>query len=119
MASAAITTAFIPVNDPPAAARWYSETLGLDIQASNAFSAVLGSGTGGPSLTLLGPESGIRAAPGLRWATCNFMVDNLAGKHAELERQGMRVGAVEGSPDVCLFFTFEDDDGNTLLLTDR
>jgi catechol 2,3-dioxygenase-like lactoylglutathione lyase family enzyme len=119
MSSIAITTAFIPVKDPSAAARWYSEVLGLDIQTSNTFSAVLGSGAGSTSLTLLGPDSGIRATPGLKWATCNFRVENLAGKRAELEQRDIPVGAVEGSPDVCLFFTFQDTDGNTLLLTDR
>ncbi|WP_307073356.1 VOC family protein [Arthrobacter pascens] len=119
MSSAMITTAFIPVSDPSVAARWYSQILGLDILALDNWSAVLGDGAGSTSLTLLGPESGIKATPGLKWATCNFLVQNLAGKRAELERQGIPVGAVEGSADVCLFFTLADPDGNTLLLTDR
>lgn len=118
MASIAITTAFIPVSDPPTAARWYSETLGLELASSNPASAVLESGTGA-SLTLLGPASGIKAVPGLPWATCNFKVQDLPGKHAELRQSGMPVGAVQGSPDVCRFFTMADPDGNTLLVTDR
>ena len=39
--------------------------------------------------------------------------------HARLEDSGVPVGSIAGAPDVCLFFTAQDPDGNTLLLTDR
>jgi hypothetical protein len=71
------------------------------------------------SITLLGPDSGIKVTPGLKWATCNFLVENLHEKHAALQRQGIQTSDVEGSPEICLFFTLQDPDGNTLLLTDR
>lgn len=118
MTGTAITTAFIPVRNPESAAGWYSRALGLTIAGANTFSAVL-SGGGTASVTLMGPDSGIKAEPGLAWATCNFLVDDLAGTRARLAENGVPVGPVGGSPDVCLFFTAEDPDGNTLLLTDR
>ncbi|MDJ0455739.1 VOC family protein [Arthrobacter sp. NQ7] len=118
MTGTAITTAFIPVRNPQAAAAWYSRVLGLSIAEAGSFSAVL-TGGGTASVTLMGPDSGIQASPGLRWATCNFRVVDLAGTHARLEDSGVPVGSIAGAPDVCLFFTTQDPDGNTLLLTDR
>jgi len=118
MPGTAITTAFIPVRNPQAAAEWYSRTLGLTIAETNTFSAVL-SGGGTASVTLMGPDSGIRAQPGLAWATCNFLVDDLEETRTRLAENGVAVGAIAGAPDVCLFFTAKDPDGNTLLLTDR
>jgi catechol-2,3-dioxygenase len=118
MPGTAITTAFIPVRNPHAAADWYRRFLGLSVAEANTFSAVL-TAAGTASVTLMGPDSGIKAAPGLAWATCNFMVDDLTGTHAVLAESGVPVSAIEGSPEVCLFFTAQDPDGNTLLLTDR
>lgn len=118
MPGTAITTAFIPVRDPQVAAHWYSRMLGLTVADANRFSALL-AGSGTASVTLMGPGSGIQVSPGLSWATCNFTVDDLDAKRAELAEQGVPVGSITGSPDVCLFFTAKDPDGNTLLLTDR
>jgi catechol 2,3-dioxygenase-like lactoylglutathione lyase family enzyme len=116
-----ISTAFIPVADPAAAARWYSRVLGLQIHSVEEWSAVLrpGGGAGSPSLTLLGPASGIPAKPGLAWATCNFVAADLNQARSDLEGYGCEPSAVEGSPEICRFFTIQDPDGNTLLITDR
>jgi catechol 2,3-dioxygenase-like lactoylglutathione lyase family enzyme len=113
-----ITTAFIPVRDPQSAAAWYSRVLGLEIADAGSFSAVL-TGGAGTSVTLMGPDSGIAATPGLAWATCNFRVDGLTAKHGELAGRGVPVGPIEGAEEVCLFFIATDPDGNKLLLTDR
>ena len=118
MPGTAITTAFIPVRNPQAAAGWYSRMLGLTVGQASDFSAVL-SAAGTASVTLMGPDSGIKAQPGLAWATCNFLVDDLEETRARLAENGAAVGAIAGGPDVCLFFTAQDPDGNTLLLTDR
>ena len=118
MPGTAITTAFIPVRDPRAAAGWYGNLLGLTVAHADNFSAVL-SAAGTASVTLMGPDSGIKAEPGLPWATCNFLVDDLEGTRARLAADGVPVGSIDGAPDVCLFFTAQDPDGNTLLLTDR
>lgn len=119
MSSIAVTTAFIPVHNPAAAALWYSEMLDLEILTTNNSSAVLGPTAGTTSITLLGPDSGIKVRPGLEWATCNFLVEDLYEKRATLQRLGVQTSELEGSADVCLYFTLQDPDGNTLLLTDR
>jgi predicted enzyme related to lactoylglutathione lyase len=121
MTSVRIGTAFVPVRDPAAAAPWYGRALGLAVQSVDEWSAVLrsGDGAGGASLTLLGSASGIRAAPGLPWATCAFTVADLAAARAGLAAEGGEPGPVEGAPEVCRFFTARDPDGNTLLITDR
>ncbi|KAB8191814.1 VOC family protein [Nonomuraea phyllanthi] len=116
-----ITTAFIPVADPAASARWYNRVLGFQIHSVDEWSAVLrpGGGAGATSLTLLGPASGIQAKPGLPWATCNFTVADLDQARSRLEGHGCEPGAIEGDPEVCRFFAVQDPDGNTLLVTDR
>ncbi|GAA4056936.1 VOC family protein [Nonomuraea soli] len=119
MNSVQITTAFLPVADPAASARWYSEALGFQVVSVDEWSAVLRCGSGSPTLTLMGPASGIAAAPGLAWATCNLAVADLDQARSELERHGCEPGDVEGSYEVCRFFTASDLDGNTLLVTDR
>jgi catechol 2,3-dioxygenase-like lactoylglutathione lyase family enzyme len=121
MHSVQITTAFIPVADPAASARWYNRVLGFQIRSVEEWSAVLhpGEGVASPSLTLLGPASGIQAKPGLAWATCNFLVADLDQARSELEGHGCKPGAVEGAPEICLFFHIQDPDGNMLLITDR
>jgi hypothetical protein len=85
------------------------------------WSAVLHSGAsvGSTSLTLLGPASGIRAKPGLPWATCNFAVADLDQARSDLEGQGCEPSAIEGAPEICRFFTLQDPDGNVLPVTDR
>lgn len=121
MDSVRITTTFMPVADPAAAARWYSHALGFQIHSVDEWSAVLrpGKSVGSPSLTLLGPASGIQAKPGLAWATCNFAVADLSQARADLEANGCEPSAIEGMPEICRFFTVRDLDGNTLLVTDR
>jgi len=52
MPGTAITTAFIPVRNPQAAADWYSRMLGLTVGQANNFSAVL-SAAGTASVTLM------------------------------------------------------------------
>lgn len=39
--------------------------------------------------------------------------------HLRLQDRGVAEGPLQGAPDVCLFFTALDPDGNTLLLTGR
>lgn len=116
--STSIAGAFIPVADPASAAPWYASHLGLEVEEVTAWSAVL-SGLEGARLTLMGPSSGIAAQPGLDWASCNFRVADLGLQHARLASGGLEVSAVEGDPEVCLFFTARDPDGNILLVTDR
>jgi catechol 2,3-dioxygenase-like lactoylglutathione lyase family enzyme len=114
-----ITTAFIPVADLEASARWYGRVLGFRVHAIDEWSAVLASRDGPTSLTLLGPSSGIRVKPGLRWATCNFAVPDIDQARSDLQGHGCEPTAIQGSPDICLFFTIQDPDDNTLLITDR
>src|SRR5262245_13694723 len=127
MISARVGTAFIPVTDPETAARWYSQVLGLRVRSADRWSAVLDPGadtdatTAGSAtaLTLLGPASGIQAKPGLPWATCNFAVTDLERARADVAGHGCDPSAIDGAPEVCLYFSFHDPDGNTLLITDR
>lgn len=108
-----IGSAFVPVRDPEASAAWYATTLGLEVESSSPFSAVLR--VGGHRVTLMGPASGISAEPGLPWATCSYQVDDLAAA-----RRGFPdASAVDGDPAVCLFFSARDPDGNVLLVVDR
>ena len=113
----AITTAFIPVHDPRTGALWYADAFELDVVESSDASSVVAGSHG--QVTLMGPASGIHTAPGLRWATCNFRVDDLAVARERLARLGAHPGDVLGDPARCLFFTATDPDGNTLLVTDR
>lgn len=113
-----ISSAFIPVTDPEAAAQWYTEKVGFEVVSADSFSAVLATSTD-TKLTLMGLQSGISAEPGLSWASCGFLADDLEGTRRSLAFAGVEVGAVEGDPGVCLFFTAKDLDGNTLLFTDR
>ncbi|MGV9596774.1 VOC family protein [Streptosporangium sandarakinum] len=120
MATARIGTAFIPVTDVKESACWYSDMFGFQIGSVDEWSAVLSSETeGGASLTLLGPASGIQVSPGLSWATCNLVVDDLPQTHLLLRRHGCETGEIAGSPDVCVFFTTRDPDGNTVLVCDQ
>ncbi|MEV4262456.1 VOC family protein [Kribbella sp. NPDC049584] len=121
MDSVRITTAFIPVADPEASASWYSRVLDFRIQSVDAWSAILRTGQGDDStaLTLLGPASGIQVKPGLDWATCNFAVRDIIQARSDLEGHGCSPSAIEGAPEICLFFTVQDPDDNTLLVTDR
>ena len=115
--AAAITTAFIPVRDPSESARWYAEAFGLEIVEATEFSSVLAGSAG--QVTLMGPASGIRVAPGLDWATCNFRVNDVAVARERLTGGRADPSEVFGDPARCLFFTVSDPDGNTLLVTDR
>lgn len=110
-------SAFLPVTHPPAAAAWYAATLGLAIEESSDHAAVLRAGTG--RLTLMGPASGIRAAPGLPWAPVSFLAADLTTVSVRLTEAGASVSDVQGSADRCLFVTAEDPDGNVLLVVDR
>ena len=113
-----IAGAFIPVVDPASAASWYATHLALEVVDVTEWSAVL-SGRDGARLTLMGPSSGIAAQPGLEWASCSFRVADLGLQRDRLAGGGLEVGPVEGDPEVCLFFTTRDPDGNILLVTDR
>lgn len=113
-----ITSAFVPVSDPAAAASWYAKHLALEVQEVNGWSAVFADERGG-RVTLLGPASGIAATPGLDWASCSFRVDDLDGRRLEFKAADCTTTDVEGDAAVCLFFTVRDLDGNVLLITDR
>lgn len=114
----AITTAFIPVSDAMAATAWYSKRLGLEVVEATPFSAVL-EGSSGSRVTLMGATSGIGAKPGLDWATCNFLVEDLTDARDRLRADGSEPTEIVGEPDRCLYFTMRDPDGNLLLVTDR
>ncbi|MGN6636296.1 MAG: VOC family protein [Oryzihumus sp.] len=115
-----VGTAFLPVHDPEAAAPWYAKVLGLVATDVNQWSAQLRSpGAGSTALTLMGPLSGIKAEPGLPFATCNFVVDDLEDLHDRLDAEGLAPSPVNGWPEMCLFFTVNDPDGNLLLVVDR
>lgn len=115
-----VGTAFVPVHDPAAAADWYAEALGLGIGEVTPWSARLHAGGDHRTvLTLMGPASGIRAQPGLPFATCNFVAEDLDAARERLAAAGAAPSAVSGSADVCLFVTAQDPDGNTLLVVDR
>lgn len=117
--STTVGTAFVPVRDPAAAADWYAAALGLGIREVTAWSAQLHGGDDRTVLTLMGPASGIRAEPGLPFATCTYLVDDLEAARGRLEAAGAAPSAVDGSPEVCLFVTARDPDGNVLLVVDR
>jgi predicted enzyme related to lactoylglutathione lyase len=115
-----VGTAFVPVRDPAAAADWYAVVLGLGIGEVTAWSAHLhGRCDHRTVVTLMGPASGIRAEPGLPFATCSYVVDDLDSVRERLAAAGASPSAVAGSPDVCLFVTARDPDGNVLLVVDR
>src|SRR6478672_8724421 len=115
-----VGTAFLPVRDPGAAAPWYAKALGLVATDVNQWSAQPRSpGSGSTALTLMGPLSGIKAEPGLPFATCNFLADDLEDLRGRLDAEGLVPSPVDGSPEMCLFFTVDDPDGNLLLVVDR
>jgi predicted enzyme related to lactoylglutathione lyase len=117
--STTVGTAFVPVREPAAAADWYAAALGLGIREVTAWSAQLQGGDDRTVLTLMGPASGIRAEPGLPFATCSHLVDDLAAARGRLEAAGAAPSPVDGSPEVCRFVTARDPDGNVLLVVDR
>lgn len=112
-------SAFVPVSDTERSARWYEETFGFRRRVVNEYSAWLDAPGGGTSLTLLGPASGIAAQPGLDWATCNLVVDDLDRVHRALSDASAAPTTMEGDPEICLFFTVRDPDGNQVLVVDR
>ncbi|WP_460495918.1 VOC family protein [Glycomyces tarimensis] len=114
-----IGSAFVPVSDPAAAAEWYASAFGLKVASSEAHAAVLETGEPVRRLTLLGPASGIAAKPGLAWATCNLIVDDLETTLKLLKDGGSEVSGVNGDEQSCLWFTATDLDGNKLLICDR
>lgn len=113
-----IASAFLPVRDPSGAAAWYAEHLGFAVREQSSHAAVLDAANG-QALTLLGPASGIRAAPGLEWASFSVLVDDLDGARAVLAGAGAEPTSVQGDPETCLFVVARDPDGNTLLVVDR
>ena len=113
-------SAFLPVTDQRASARWFAETFGLQVAAVDDWSAQLSlPDVDGTALTLLGPASGIRAEPGLPFATFSMVAAELDELRARLVAVGLDVGEIDGDPEVCRFFTLPDLDGNTLLVVDR
>lgn len=118
--STKVGTAFIPVHDPAASARWYARALGLRAGQVGEWTAQLEDASGrGAVLTLMGPRSGIRTEPGLPFATCSFLVADLRATRDRLDAEGLAPSPVQGAEDVCLFFTVQDPDGNVLLVVDR
>ncbi|WP_206641846.1 VOC family protein [Nonomuraea polychroma] len=111
-------TAFLPVADPAAAALWYADTFGFETVSVNEWSANLAGGRPGATLTLMGPDSGIQAEPGLPFSTHNFNVDDVEATR-RLAAAGLEPTPIEGDPDTCLYFTVRDPDGNILLICDR
>jgi hypothetical protein len=67
----------------------------------------------------MAPASGTKATPGLAWATCNFAVDDIERARAELQELGCEPSPIDGSLEVGRYFTVQDPDRNTLLITDR
>lgn len=114
-----IGSAFLPVNEPKAAAEWYAKVFGLAVRSSEEHAAVLESGEPVRRLTLLGPKSGISAAPGLGWAPFNLIADDLEELRGRLGEFSETVSSVDGDDRSCLWFTTQDPDGNTLLIVDR
>lgn len=116
-----VASAFIPVADPEAAARWYSGTFGFHTHSVESWSAVLRATEEEDAtvLTLMGPASGIRSSPGLPWAACSLLVGDLGATHARLLDDGHEPSAIDGSAETCLFFTVRDPDRNVLLVVDR
>ncbi len=113
MRVSSIGSSFVPVHHPPTAAAWYADRFGVDIESSSDATAVLR--VGGHRVTLMGPASGILAGPGLPWATCSFLVEDLEAARSRFED----ASAMGGDPAVCLFFTAHDPDGNVVLVVDR
>lgn len=121
MAPLRIASAFIPVSDPESAAGWYSRAFGFHLRSIDSWSAVLHptEEESATALTLMGPASGIRSDPGLPWATCSLLVEDLEATHARLLDEGHEPGEIDGAPETCLFFTVRDQDQNVLLVVDR
>lgn len=113
-----IGSAFLPVSDPEAAARWYSGTFGWPVLSIEDHAAVLQT-SGSAKLTLMGPRSGISAQPGLAWAPFNLIATDLDELCGRLNEIGGDVGEVNGDDETCFWFTTKDPDGNTLLIADR
>ena len=113
-----IGTAFIPVSDLESAAKWYCQTFGFELHAVEPWGIDLRAG-GSALLTLMGPASGTKATPGLAWATCNFAVGDIDRARAELQELDCEPSPIEGSLEVGRYFTVQDLDHNTLLVTDR
>lgn len=116
--TARMGSAFVPVHDPHRSAAWYTRTFGVEVRSADARSAVLVD-QDGRQVTLLGPLSGIRATPGLPWASCSFVVDDAEAFRGRCVEQDLRPGPVEGDPEVCLFLTLQDPDDNVVLVVDR
>lgn len=112
-----IRSAFIPVHDVRSATAWYAEAVHLPVIRVDEWAAQLGEAT--TSVTLMGPASGIRASPGLPFATCSFLVSDIRQAHREAEDRGLAPSPIDGDPDVCLFYTLHDPDQNVLLFVDR
>ena len=116
--TARLGSAFVPVSDTARSATWYADVFGVRVESIDAQSAVL-SDADGRRLTLLSPLSGIQAVPGLSWASCSFLVDDVTDFQERCSGQGRAAEPVGGDPDVCLFFTLRDPDGNAVLVVDR
>lgn len=116
---AKINGAFVPVSDPKRSAEWYSEVFGLSVAGLNPWSAVLAGEDGGAVLTVLGPESGIQATPGLPWATHSLLITELDDLHADLTAKHHEPSEITGDPQICRWFSVSDPDGNAVLVVDR
>lgn len=114
---ARIRSVFLPVSDVGAAATWYHQVVGLTVRHVDEWAAQLGDGD--VSLTLMGPASGIPAAPGLPYAAVSVLLEQLDAARDAWVAEGHAPSAVEGDAGVCRFFTMKDPDGNVLLFVDR
>ena len=113
-----VASSFLPVSDTAAAAAWYRTHLGLDVVEVHEHAAVL-QDRHQRRLTLLGPASGIAAAPGLAWAPVSFLLEDVQAFRDERLRAGADCSPVQGDPATCSFVTVDDLDGNTVLVVDR
>jgi catechol 2,3-dioxygenase-like lactoylglutathione lyase family enzyme len=109
-----IDTIILRVRDYEAAADWYAECLGLRATHADPREGLVVLPFDGHSLTLWQLKPGEVLPPG---GTCVpfpiFVTADAAGLHADLQKRGVAVEAVQEGTGV-RFFTFWDLDGNRL-----
>lgn len=111
-------SAFVPVKDTESAARWYCGVFGLSAVSIEPHAAVLAD-VDDRRVTLMGPSSGIRAEPGLPWASTSYRVDDIHAFRRRCLEDALTPTDVVGDPLVCEFFSMQDPDGNVVLVVSR
>jgi catechol 2,3-dioxygenase-like lactoylglutathione lyase family enzyme len=102
-----IDTVFVKLDDPHAAAGWYSDVLGWPELFRTDYIVVLRS-PDGPPLTLLNPAGG-------EWSGFNFYAPDAQAAHAWLVERGVEVGPLTRAGDQPVtWFWFRDPQGNRL-----